>query len=128
MWLGRFATFSGNTKLVEPRPSYPLRATRFELDARVFFTGDDRAYAGQSIDVSRSGLLARFRNLPEIWTIGQLELEVGSHYFNIPGRVVRLEGDEVGFAFKLFSQRDLSAVSLLIDSVSGRPLFDPAVS
>jgi hypothetical protein len=121
MWLDRFRSSPATRQIEEPPNAPAPRATRFKLDSPVSFSGDEGTYDGHCINVSESGLLARFNKLPEVWTNGKLTLEAGEHYLTIPARVARHQGQEVGFAFALDSENDRDAVAILIRSVQPTP-------
>ena len=122
MWRDLFRSSPEQAKAVEIPVISQARATRYELDVLVSFVGDECKHDGQCINVSDSGLLAKFDKPPELWTDGQLSLEAGAHYLSIHARVARLQGKEVGFAFSVLTDNDQSAISILIDSVSAKDL------
>lgn len=126
MWLDRFRSAPARTESVDLPVTITARATRFHLDVVVSFVEDDRTYTGQCINVSQSGLLARFDNAPEPWSEGKVELETKEHYLNIHARVARRQGNEVGFAFSLKTENDRAGISILIQAVSHCPLPEPA--
>jgi hypothetical protein len=86
------------------------------------FVADDCVYTGQCINVSQSGLLARFEKPPELWSRGKIELEAKEHLLTIHARVARRQDNEVGFAFSLDTENDWAAISILIQAVSKFPL------
>jgi hypothetical protein len=122
MWLDRFRSSDPHKPAVATAPLLPIRSTRFRLDLAISFVSDGRTFDGLSLNVSNSGLLARCDRLPEIWTDGQLFLEVGEHCININARVARVQENDVGFTFSIITQNDRLAVSLLINSVLDHPL------
>ncbi len=128
MWFDRFRSTLAKTTLEEPPTPAPRRATRFRLDLPIAFLADDRRHEGHSINVSASGLLAKFTEVPDLWISGKLELEAGEHYLSIHARVARLQDTEAGFAFLFDTEHDRAAVAILLQSVSDRPLGEPVES
>ncbi len=124
MWLDRFRLSPEHSKTVELPTSYQPRSTRFQLEVPVSFAVDDQKYLGQCINVSETGLLARFKDLPELWTDGRLFLESGEHYLSINARVARIQGNDVGFAFAILGSNDQETIKVLITSVSDHPMPD----
>ena len=120
MWRDRFRSSSEQAKAVEVSVISQARATRFELDAFVSFVIGQGKHDGQCVNVSESGLLAKFDEPPELWTDGQLSLEAGDHYLGIHARVARIQGNEVGFAFSIQNDNDKAAINILIESVSAK--------
>ena len=123
MWLDRFRFSHEHRQTVEQPRVHQIRPTRFSLDLPVSFLADGRTYDGQSVNVSESGLLATFDQLPEVWTDGQLFLEAGEHYLDISARVARVQGNDVAFTFSIATVSDRTAISVLLNSASDRPLL-----
>lgn len=122
MWLDRLRPSRDHKQTPETPPLREPRLTRFHLDLAVSFVADGRTHGGQSLNVSESGLLARFDQLPEIWSEGQLLLEVGERYLSINARVARVHGNDVGLAFSVATENDQETIRILVESVSDRPL------
>jgi hypothetical protein len=125
MWFDRFHSAPAIAKVAEPSPAPPPRATRFQLDALVSFAGEEGTQEGRCINVSESGLLARFDTPPELWTNGRLNLEAGEHFLSIQARVARIQGKEAGFAFLFSNDSDRAAIAILLASVLDHPLSEP---
>ena len=126
MWFNLFRSSAESSGPLEMPAKEQPRATRFRLDADISFVVDGRRHEGRCINVSESGLLAGLDHPPDVWVEGEVELEAGGHYLNVPVRVARVEGNDVGFAFCLNTENDRAAVSILINSVSGSPLPSPS--
>lgn len=124
MWLELFGATLAPEKVAEPIKTYPPRASRYRLEVDVTFIGEDSRCEGRAINVSASGLLAKFDHPPELWTNGRLEMEAGEHYLSLPVRVARAQGNEVGFAFFLESENDRASIDILILAVIDHPLLD----
>lgn len=122
MWLDRFRTPHGLETAVDISSGYQSRSTRFRLDVPISFAGESGTQEGQCLDVSDSGLLATFDNLPDLWTVGLLVLEAGEHYLSINARVARIEARSVGFAFLIDCDNDRATISILINSVANFPI------
>ena len=125
MWFNFFHSSAESRGPLEIPATKQPRAERFRLDADISFIVDGRRHDGRCINVSESGLLASLDHPPDVWVEGEVELEAAGHYLNIPVRVARVAGDEVGFAFCLDTENDRVAMRILIDSVSGNPLPAP---
>lgn len=119
MWFNLFRSSADSSEPVEMPVANQPRATRFPLDAAVSFVVDGSRHEGRCINVSESGLLATFDHPPDVWLDGKVELEAGGYYLTIPVRVARMDGNDVGFAFRLNTENDRAAIRILIDAVSG---------
>ena len=122
MWLDRFRSSAAPAKAVEAPPSYQQRATRFLLDVPVSLIEDGTERVGQCVNVSESGLLATFDQPPELWTDAQLTLQAGEHHLSIKARVARVQDRQAAFAFAIHNENDRATVSILVNSVSDRPV------
>ena len=100
------------------------RATRFKLEIPVSFGGDGFRFEGHCLNVSDTGLLARFNEPPELWIDGELLMEAGGHYLTLYARVARRNNRDVGFAFCINNDNDRASVAILINSVLDSPLPD----
>jgi hypothetical protein len=125
MWFNLFRSSAESSGPLEMPAKEQPRATRFRLDADVSFVVEGRRHEGRCINVSESGLLASLDPPPDVWVEGEVELEAGGHYLNIPVRVARVAGNDVGFAFSLDTENDRVAMRILIESVSASPLPPP---
>ncbi len=121
MWFDRFRSTRSTAKAAEIPTTSPARATRFRLEVPVAFVAAERRHEGCCINVSSSGLLARFDDTPELWINGKVELEAGEHYLSIHARVARLQGNEAGIAFLLNTDNDRAAIAILLGSVLDNP-------
>ncbi len=118
MWFDRSRSATATKKTAHVARTYQPRATRFALEVPLCFVAEECRYEGQCINVSASGLLARFATPPELWKNGKVELETGEHYLDIHVRVARMENDAVGFAFCLDTPTDGAAIEILLNAAS----------
>ena len=122
MWLDRFRPLPEPTEPAEGSPLTQPRGTRFQLEAPICFAEAELRLDGQCINVSDSGLLAKFDKAPELWAEGQLTLEAGEHYLTLHARVARLQGNDAGFAFSVETENDRATIEILLNSVSSHPV------
>lgn len=88
---------------------------RFKLVVSLSFKTPDGTIAGHTIDVSQSGLLAKFNEPVELWVVGEISLTVGEYYLEIKARVARTLEDGCGLSFLIEDHNDRQAVAILND-------------
>ena len=91
------------------------RAERFEVSLPVRFLADDRILAGLSVNVSETGMLARFDRPAEVWAEGLLSTMVEGNFIGLEARVARAQGTDAGLTFHLRDEKDRQAVRMLLD-------------
>jgi len=107
----------------------PERAERFELSILVRFQAEDRILAGLSVNVSESGMLARFDHPAEIWSEGLLSTVVEGNFIGIEARVARMHGADAGLTFHIRNEKDRQALRILLSHARARnaPAGQPPV-
>ena len=111
-------------------PVYQPRAERLNLSFPVTFFSDDGTFPGSCLNVSVSGLFARFPRAPELWINGRVALQTGKGTVTLPARVARVLDTGVGLAFLFQTDAEREAVRDLVafaashtQLTSGRPVF-----
>jgi hypothetical protein len=106
-------------------PQQP-RAPRFDLNLPLSFKTEDGAELGHCVNVSSSGMLVVFDRPVELFTTGELVMQVGEYYVNIKARVARVLGGDHGLSFQIRSQADHLTVKILVEYAAFRMQPDPA--
>ena len=78
------------------------RSTRYDLELPIRFFSMEGFVTGHLLNVSESGLLAKFDSPVEVWTVGEVSAyvtDVGDGYISINARVSRIENREVALTF-----------------------------
>ena len=95
--------------------SLPLaRARRLDLSFPLRFEGDCADASGHCMNVSESGLLARFDRPMEVWDVGELSLHFGEKVLLVRAKVARVNENEAGLAFLLRGEADRLAVEEMV--------------
>ena len=91
------------------------RSARYSVDLPLTFIADGVEVAGHAINVSQSGVLARFSEPLELWITGDLAMLVGEYYVTLPAKVARVQEGEFGMAFVQRTENDERAVGILME-------------
>jgi hypothetical protein len=121
MWFDRFLSSPVHEKVEENPVPVQHNVENFEFKAAVSFTSDESRKDGQCLSMSDSGLVAAFEHPPEPWTDGQLAMTVLEQPVNIPARVARVNGQNVGFSFLIHNNEELAFITALIASILNPP-------
>jgi PilZ domain len=97
---------------------FPPRAPRFDLRTPVVLLLPQGIVKGYSVNVSESGMLARFDRLVDIWAEGRLEAVIGDWDISINIRVARIEGRETGLRYNIANEGDRMTIQRLIEHAS----------
>jgi hypothetical protein len=82
--------------------SFVPRSTRYNLELPIRFFSTEGFLTGHLLNVSESGLLAKFDKPVDVWTVGEVSAyvtDVGDGYININARVSRIDHSEVALTF-----------------------------
>ena len=90
------------------------RAARYPVAVPVRFHSSDGLAAGQSVDVSASGMLVTFDRSAEVWLTGDLAIELPADTLHIPARVARVSGREAGLSFRPTDEAGRATVDKLL--------------
>ena len=91
-------------------PVYQPRAERLNLSFPVTFFGDEGALPGSCLNISLSGLSARFTRPPELWVTGRISLQTGRSTLTLHARIARVFNREAGLAFLFKSDAEREAL------------------
>ena len=78
-----------------------VRPARFDLNVALSFKTDDGIVEGHCVNVSASGMLAVFNREIDLFTVGEISLEVGEYFVNITARVARVQSGDHGLSFRI---------------------------
>jgi hypothetical protein len=95
--------------------SFNPRALRFELKVPVVLYLRDHMASGQSINVSESGMLARFDRALEIWLKGHLCVVAGEWHLSIDVHIARVDGWVTALTFEIKGEGDRATIRKLIE-------------
>jgi hypothetical protein len=70
---------------------------------------------GYCLDISASGMLAKFDKPVAIWLVGEITVLLEEGHVHIGVRVARVNGREAGLAFHIEDNNDRSAVGRLMN-------------
>ncbi len=98
---------------------FTSRAAREQCQVPISFHADGKTVAGHSVDLSQSGMLARFEEPLEAWITGNLIIRFNEDLFVVRARVARVDGSQAGLAFRPETQEEHEAVRMLIASLTG---------
>ena len=90
------------------------RAARLDLSFPLEFHADGATLRGNCLNISQSGLLAAFRDPPELWTKGSLRLHFGNRNYELTARVARVQDREAGFTFSFRNDDDRQVVRAIL--------------
>ena len=90
------------------------RAPRVDLSFPVEFLAEDGLLRGHCLNLSASGMLATFPQVPELWTTADLVLHFGEDSYRLPVRVARTDGRQAGLTFAFRDARDRAAVTEIL--------------
>ena len=91
-------------------PLYQPRAERLNLSFPVTFFSDEGTLPGSCLNISLSGLSARFTRPPELWVTGRVTLQTGRSTLTLHARIARVLDREAGLAFLFKSDAEREAV------------------
>lgn len=113
-----------------PVRSYAERADRLDLSFPVEFREEDGRTRGSCLNISASGLLARFQRPLELWTSGDLWCDTGATILELRVRIVRANDREIGMTFQFRNDLEREAVQSVVAFAAantglagGRPPF-----
>lgn len=112
-------------------PVFQPRAERLNLSFPVTFFGDGDTLPGSCLNISLSGLFARFTRPPELWVTGRIALETGKATLTLDARIARVFDREAGVAFLFHTEaeheavRDLVAFAAANTQLTGDQPFQP---
>lgn len=92
------------------------RSERYDLNIPIEYLQEGRIVLGRCINISESGLLARFDEPLDLWTTGELRLHAGQRSCKLGARVVRVTQREAGLTFSRRSDELSENHSGLIES------------
>lgn len=95
-------------------PAYAPRADRLNLSFPLTFSSDGDTLLGSCLNISLSGLFARFIRPPELWITGRVALNTGKGSVSLEARVARVLDREAGFAFILHTDAERETVRDLV--------------
>lgn len=95
--------------------SFISRAPRFALKVPVVLYLRDHMASGQSINVSESGMLARFDRTLDIWLKGHLCAVAGEWHLSIDVHIARVDGRVTALAFEIKGEGDRTTIQKLIE-------------
>ncbi len=103
---------------------YRVRSIRLDLDLPVRFFSADGLAIGRCLNVSATGMLAKFEKPVAVWMTGELSILLEDGYINIGVRVARVLDREAGLAFYVEDDNDRFAIDRLMEFASrhGRPV------
>jgi hypothetical protein len=94
---------------------FQSRAARFDLKVPLVLYLRDHMTSGQSINVSESGMLARFDRSLEIWLKGHLCVVAGEWHLGIDVHIARVDGRMTALVFEIRSDGDRATIQKLIE-------------
>jgi PilZ domain-containing protein len=104
------------------------RAPRFDLRTPVVLHLPEGIVKGYSVNVSESGMLAKFDRPVDIWAEGRLSADVGEWNLSINFRVARIEGRDTGLCFHIANEGDRKTIQKLIEYATQPPSATTAES
>jgi hypothetical protein len=97
------------------------RAPRFDFRTPVVLFLPQGIMKGYSVNVSESGMLAKFDRPVDIWAEGRLSADVGEWNLSINIRVARIEGRETGLSYHIANEGDHKTIQKLIEFATLAP-------
>jgi PilZ domain len=107
--------YSGSRIRASTVKEYESRSFRSDLGLPVRFFSAEGLITGHSVNISASGMLARFDKPVAIWMVGELNIHLDEGYINLRARVARIAGREAGLAFYIDDDDDRLAIGRLLD-------------
>ena len=95
------------------------RPARFDLNVPLSFKTEDGVEQGHCVNVSASGMLAVFEKAVDLFTTGEISMQIGDFFINITGRVARLQDADHGIAFLIENDSDRLTTQVLVDYAVG---------
>ena len=96
------------------------RAKRVDLSFPVCFVDDGQENQGHCLNISESGLMARFEHEPDLWATGALQLSFAGNAVALPVRVVRCVDQQAGIVFLFEDESQRQAIRALVASAAAQ--------
>jgi hypothetical protein len=97
---------------------YQPRPFRSDLELPIRFFSTDGLASGHCLNISASGMLAKFDKPVAIWLAGELTILLEEQSINIGVRVARVNGRKAGLSFQIEDDKDRLTIDRLMDFVS----------
>lgn len=97
-----------------------IRANRIDLSFPVCFVDEGSENRGHCLNISASGLMARFEREPDLWATGTLQLSFAGDLVIVPARVARCIDQQAGMGFLFENEGQREAIRALVASAAAQ--------